>query len=179
MVESEFRLDGIEELQAKLKAVPHEISYKGGRFALRRASMVVAKEAQNNARRIDDLKTAEKIYKNITVRWSSRYFKATGNLRFRVGVLGGARIPEHLRKRRRRPAGQQTLERLGEIEGKGKRNPGGDTFYWRFIEFGTMRYSGTPFLRPALPSKQDEATREFVNQAKKAIDRAIKKANKK
>lgn len=41
----------------------------------------------------------------------------------RVGILGGAR----------------DMGKYGEFKGAGKDNPGGDTFYWRFREFGTSK----------------------------------------
>jgi len=29
-------------------------------------------------------------------------------------------------------------------------NKGGDTFYWRFLEFGTKSIKARPFMRPAM-----------------------------
>lgn len=160
-VESE--LIGADSLDAKLKAVTEEVRYKGGRFALRKAAKIIEVAAKNNAQRIDDPNTPNSIADNITTRWSSRRYKRTGDLGFRVGVRGGAK---------------GAAEAVGEITGKGKGNPGGDTFYWRFVEFGTVNAPAHPFMRPALSRNHGAAQAEFVNQCGKAIDRAVKRASK-
>jgi HK97 gp10 family phage protein len=180
MFDVETKIEGAEALNAKLKAVGHEISYKGGRFGLRKAANLVASDAKSNALRLDDPKTSEQIAKNVAVRWGSRRFKRTGDLMFRVGILGGAapstsRAAEYSRRRRRK-AGVKSLAELGELVGKGKGNPGGDTWYWRLLEFGTRKMAAQPFMRQALESNTNEATNEFVRHAKKAIDRAVKRA---
>ena len=61
----------------------------------------------------------------------------------RVGVLGGAK----------------NYAAYGEIvTGRSaKGNPGGDTFYWRFLEFGTSKMRARPFMRPAMLTKQQAA----------------------
>jgi len=56
--------------------------------------------------------------------------------------------------------------------------PGGDTFYWRFLEFGTETAPAKPFMRKALSSKVQEVQREFIQQYSKAIDRYLAKAAK-
>jgi len=158
-----FKIEGLEEVIAKTKSLSHDIQYKGGRFALRKAANLVADAAKMNADRVDDPATAESIKENISVRFSSRTFRNTGNVAFRVGVLGGARAP---------------ATAVGELQGLGSKNPGGDTFYWRFIEFGTENISAKPFMRPALSQNVDAAIGEFVKQYGPAIDRALKRAKK-
>lgn len=161
----QFSITGIDELLAKLDSVTYDVKRKGGRSALRRAAQVVQKAAQENFIRqsIDDPKTAADISKNITVRWSSRRFKQTGDLGFRIGVLGGAK---------------GYAKASGELKGKGKGNPGGDTWYWRFAEFGKENVAARPFMRPALESNQAQATNTFIVEYGKSIDRAIARAAK-
>lgn len=180
MSNSQFGLHGIESLTAKFGAINYDLKFKGGRAALRRAANLVRAKAEANALRVDDPKTREIIAKNIVVRFSKKRFQSNGDLMFRVGVLGGARMTSEAdRKRRRRKGGSgMTLEELGEISGAGKGNPGGDTFYWRFVEFGTQRNSAKPFMRPALESSAQEATNEFIRSYNRSIDRAINKASK-
>ena len=112
---------------------------------------------------MNDPATPKEIAKNIAIRWSGKHFKSTGELMFRVGVLGGAK---------------GFAAASGEVKGRGKGNPGGDTYYWRFLEFGTSKMAAQPFLRDAIESNQSEAISEFVNQYNIAIDRAIKRAAK-
>ncbi|WP_110641012.1 HK97-gp10 family putative phage morphogenesis protein [Salinicola sp. CPA57] len=169
-----FRIEGVEALNAKLKGVSDDVRLKGGRFALRKAANLVRDQAKANAARVDDPTTNESIAKNIAVRWDGKHFKRTGDLKFRVGVLGGAMAYGDTRLNRRK-------SRVGKEYGTdgSSGNPGGDTWYWRFLEFGTSRQRAQPFMRTALASSIDAATAEFVNQYGKAVDRAIKRAAKK
>lgn len=157
----EFSLTGLDSLLGKLESVKYETKRKGGRAALRKAAQMVRAAAEANAKRIDDPKTAAEISKNIALRWNGRLFKRTGDLGFRVGVLGGARIPKS------KPKG-------GDPGG-----PGGDTRYWAFVEFGTEDTMAQPFMRPALEQSVDQVTNTFVTEYEKALDRAIKRAAKK
>lgn len=146
---------GVDELADRLQAIKYETRYKGGRFALRRAAQVIRDAARAGARRVDDPVTSANIAENITERWASRLYKATGDLGFRVGVLGGA-------------GGSQTSDKLSGL-------PGGDTRHWRHVEFGTERTAARPFLRPAMEQNVQRATDVFIVQYGKALDRALKK----
>lgn len=180
----DFAITGAEQLAARLKGITHDLKYKGGRFALRKSATVVKEAAQANAKSLDDPATANEIAANVAIRWSGKTFKRTGDLAFRVGILGGARDPnppktaEYSRRARAR-RGVSTLESLGEIAGKGKGNPGGDTYYWRFLEFGTAKHpEGKPFLRKALSDNISQATDTFVREYGKKLDREIKRGAK-
>lgn len=163
-----FKLEGIEALTEKLKTLSEDIKYKGGRTALRKAAQLVAKAAAANAMKIDDPDSAENISRNIVdgnkypgVRWSSRRFKSTGDLMFRVGVSGGA-------------GGSRSSEQVASA------NPGGDTRHWRLVEFGSEHNTpARPFMRPALSENIQPATSEFIKEYDKAIDRALRRAKKK
>lgn len=166
MVDSvQFKIDGLDPFLAKLENLKYETKKKGGRAALRKAAQYIRKIAQHNAQKIDDPATANSISRNIVERWNSRLNKRTGDLGFRIGVLGGAR----------------DYSAYGEIKtGKpASANPGGDTFYWRFIEFGTENFGAKPFMRTALSENIDTATEVFIQEYEKTIDRAIKTAKKK
>jgi len=173
-----FKLEGVDELMLKLKAVSRETANKGGRAALRKAAKIVLDAAKSGAQRLDDPKTAEVIAKNLVIRWNGKAFKRTGELGLRIGVLGGARSTGKSALRsasRRRRQGVPSLESLGEISGKGKGNPGGDTFYWRFLEFGTEKIPARPFMRPALSNNVMKASDAFIAEYDKRLTRAIKR----
>lgn len=157
-----FQLKGLDDIQAKLANLTYDAKRKGGRAALRKAAQLVRDDAIRRAQALDDPQSAENISKNIAERWNGRLFKTTGNIGFRIGVLGGAR------------------DESGKIPSKKavKANPGGDTFYWRFVEFGTENMKARPFMRPALATNVDKATDVFVTEFNKGIDRALKKAAK-
>ena len=155
----DFELQGIDEVLARMKSISHDAKYKGGRFALRKAATLVASKAKEGAAKINDPRTTEEIQKNIAVRFSPRRFKATGDLKFRVGVMGGAKA-------------------YGKDE-KLKTLPGGDTRHWRHVEFGSEHNSpARPFMRTALSQNINQAIAEFARHYGPAIDRAIKRAKK-
>lgn len=156
-------LAGVDIVVGKFNEIADDIKRKGGRSSLRKAAQLIRNKAKENAQAIDDPQTPENIAENIVERWSGRRFRNTGDLMFRVGVLGGAKAPAIA---------------VGEIRGQGKNNPGGDTFHWRFKEFGTQFMPADPFLRRALSDNIQAATNEFVSQYDKALDRAIRRAKK-
>lgn len=158
MADVNFKLEGLEELLGKLESVTYDMKYKGGRFALRKAAQVIREKAKANAQRLDDPETAKNTAANIVERWDGKMFRATGNLGFRVGVMGGA-------------GGSRKAEALAGL-------PGGDTRTWRHLEFGTSKTAAQPFMRTALSENISEATSEFVRQYEKALDRAIRKSAK-
>lgn len=173
-------LKGVGELNAKLQRLTKDVQFKGGRSALRAGALEIAAQVRANALTINDPKTAQEIAKNVAVRFSPKTFQSSGLLKMRVGILGGARAPEGSKQarateRRRQRRGNTSLDDLGEIAGKGSSNPGGDTYYWRFVEFGTQRAPAHPFVQPALQQAGQQAANTFTTQLDKAIDRAIKK----
>lgn len=155
----EFSITGLDSLLGKLDSVTDDVKRKGGRFALRKAAQVIRDAAKQNAKRIDDPQTAADISANLVERWNGRLFKRTGDLGFRVGVMGGA-------GGRKSGAEQSSL-------------PGGDTRHFRYVEFGTEKTAARPFLRPALESNIGAATDVFVREYERALDRALKRAAKK
>jgi HK97 gp10 family phage protein len=154
-----FNIQGLDSLLGKLENLKYETKKKGGRSALRKAAQLVRDAAKQGASVIDDPETRADIEANIVERWNSRLFKRTGDLGFRVGVLGGA-------------GGNATSESLSGL-------PGGDSRHWRHIEFGREGVPARPFMRPALANNIDAATNVFVSEFEKTIDRALKRAAKK
>lgn len=152
---ADVQITGVDELNAKLAALTYETRRKGGRAALRRAAMVIVNQAKTNAAQLDDAATGRSIANNIAARWSSRFFKQTGgDMMFRVGVQGGARVTE--------PGNPDT-------------GSGGPTPHWRFLELGTSEHAARPFLRPAAEQKSQQVMDTFMMEYNKAIDRAIKR----
>lgn len=154
----DFKLIGMNEVLGRLDSISHDAKYKGGRFALRKAANLVRDKARANAAQLDDPSSDENIAKNIVVRWSGRTFKSTGDLKFRVGVMGGA-------GGRAKGAAYDSL-------------PGKDTRHWRMLEFGTSKMRARPFMRRALSENTSQAIDEFARHFEPAINRAIKRAKK-
>lgn len=149
-----FDIDGLDEILKKFKNISDDLEYKGGRFALRKAAQVVRDAAKENARIIDDPETRADIEKNIVERWSTRTFKTTGDLKFRVGVMGGA-------------GGSAKADTLDGL-------PGGDTRHWRYLEFGTEKHRAQPFMRRALTDNINKAIQKFVSEYDKKLTRLTK-----
>lgn len=166
MADIEFQLTGLDAVLKKMRALPVDVRMKGARFAGRKAANVIRDAAVERASQLNDPATKEEIAKNIVVRFSRQRFRRTGDVAFRVGVLGGARqygnTRENVRKRR---AGKTYATDGSSV------NPGGDTFYWRFLEFGTQRMAARPFMRPALSENTEAATTEFTSQLNRWLDR--------
>lgn len=150
-----FSLIGADELVATLKTVNNDVRYKSGRFALRKAANLVAKALKEGALRLDDPETGRSIADNVAVRFSSRTFKRTGKLMFRVGIKHGAVLSKG-----------------------GDKSVNAPTPHWRLLEFGTQNMAARPFARPALERNVGPATTEFLRQFKKKLDRAVKSARK-
>lgn len=151
----EFALEGIDSLVGKLEAISYDMKRKGGRTALRKAAQVVANKAKEGAERLDDPETGRSIAANIALRWNGRLFKLNGDLGFRVGVLHGA-----------------VLKNGGDLSANSP------TPHWRLLEFGTAKMAAQPFMRKALADSISEVTSTFITEYEKAIDRAIKRADK-
>lgn len=176
-----FDITGADLLQAKLKGLSDEVGLKAANTAARKAAQLVARAAYANALRLDDPATGEQIAKNIWdggskypgVRKRGKRTLEEGATGYRVGVAGGARAYANTSANRRKGRVGKKYETLGD-----KSNPGGDTFYWRFLELGTEKIAATPFLRPAMESNQQRATEVFVEEFNAAIDRVIARAQK-
>ena len=144
-----IRIDGLDALRDKLR----RLQGTGARRVLTRASRAgmqeTRKKARVNAKGLDDPKTAENIAKNIAIKVNSKRFNSAGVILARVGVTGGAQ------------------------QGKGGGGNGGDTYYWRFLEFGTSNMAARPFLRPAMEPAQ--ITQAFVTAFREALDKELQK----
>lgn len=170
LVASEFKIEGLDAVLKKMRALPVDVRMKGARFAGRKAANLIRDAAVANASRINDPATREEIAKNIVVRFATRESRRTGDVMFRVGVLGGARQyaknRENVRKRR---AGSSYST------GGSSGNPGGDTFYWRYQEHGTQNMAARPFMLPALEQNADAATSIFATNLDSWLDRYFRR----
>lgn len=153
-----FSILGASEVAFKMKAVTDDVKLRGGRFALRKAAEFLAQAVRDNSRAIDDPKTERSIPANVDIRWNRKRYDTNGELGFRVGIRGGA-------------GGKL---KAGALSG----NPGGDTRYWRHIEFGTSHSRAQPFMRRALADNIGPITGIFVEEFGRALTRAIKRASK-
>lgn len=145
-------IHGADEIMRKLHKLPNRIGKNAMRRALRKGANVIKKKAVVNAKKIDRLSSKNKIWKNIAVQSASaKYTKWAGGPAMRIGIRGGAR------------------------SGGSGPGAGGDTFYWRFVEFGTSHSRAEPFMRPAAAESVTEVINVTANDMKIQLDKELAK----
>ena len=154
-------VQGLAAIERKLKLLPERVGRNAMRRALRKGANVIRDMARNNAQRIDDPDTKEQIAKNIAVAGGGRTReREAGGVMMRVGVRGGAKV--------RKGGGTYHV-------GGSKSNPGGDTFYWRFVELGTSRTRAQPFMQPAAASGAGKAASAITEAMKVELNKELAK----
>ena len=148
----EFNIEGLDEVQEKLKRLSNpRLMKNAARRSARKAMATVRDAARSGAKNIDDPQTAEKIWKNIAI--AAGKTRNPNEVVMRVGVRGGASFSN--------------------------KNPpktsGGDTRHWRWLEFGSMHNPPTPFMRPALQNNIQAVTNSFAENFNKEIDKELAK----
>ena len=119
------------------------------RKAGRQGMNIVRNAARQSARAFDDPSTPTKIWKNIVTQGGRS--RDANEVKIRVGIKGGARIPytNNAENRRARRVGQ-SYHNYGSV------------FYWRFLELGTSKMPAVPFMRPALSNNVSQVTQRFA-----------------
>lgn len=168
VAEVKFELIGLDEVVKKLGLLPDRFAYRGMRRATRKGAVVVRDAARRKALAIDDPKTANMISRNIEIRQGRKRSEIkVGGPIVRIGVAGGAR----------------NMRKYGEFKGKGKGNPGGDTWYWRLIEFGFYNEKSgrdvpaNPFMRSSFSESSGKVVDTIVTAANGELDKEIAKLN--
>lgn len=155
----EAKLTGFDEIQKKL--APFSRNSRAMRRILTRAGRSGMKSTRDkvkaNAKALDDPKDPRKIWKNIYTKINSKHFNSRGYIVAKVGIRGGAKSPPKGTKKDAATSGA----------------PGGDTFYWRFLEFGTAHATAHPFMRPAF--KPEQIQLDFSKHVSGAIAKEVKK----
>jgi HK97 gp10 family phage protein len=127
----EIKITGARDLIDRMSKLPDKLQKKGAVAAARKAMRLVVNAARAEARNLDDPETREIIPKNIVSQNSPKGGRRIGGVVMRVGVRGGAAYSE-------------------QMKAKAASNPGGYTWYWRFLELGTGQITAEPFLLPAM-----------------------------
>lgn len=159
-------LDGVLERMGEIKN-PRKRKNAATRSA-RKAMNIVRKDAVAAAKTLDDNQSAERIWKNIATRPAKT--KGTNFVLMRVGVRGGAMQYAKTKANVRAGRAGETYNTEGS-----KKNPGGDTWYWRLLEIGTSKMPARPFMRPALNNNKDAVQTAFVEDFKEQLDKEIAK----
>lgn len=134
----------------------------------RKAMNIVRKDAVAGAKALNRPETPNRIWRNIATRPAK--IKGTNFVLMRVGVRGGAMQYAKTKANVRAGRAGETYNTDGS-----KKNPGGDTFYWRFLELGTSKAPARPFMRPALNNNKDAIQTAFVEDFKEQLDKELAK----
>lgn len=153
-------LHGLDDVLAKLKALPPEIVSKSGgpvKTALRKGAKVIADEAVRNIRRVTQPEEGEGyvptgfLAKSVVVRRDPKPQRSGANERYRV-----------LLSRKKYPG-----RKLGTIA------------TGRYLEFGTEKQPAEPWMGPAYISKRQQALDTVVRELNAGIDRIVRKLSRK
>ena len=148
----EFNIEGLDEVQEKLKRLGNpRLMKNAARRSARKAMAIVRDAARSGAKAIDDPQTSEKIWKNIAT--AAGKTRNPNEVIMRVGVRGGASFSN--------PNPPNTS--------------GGDTRHWRWVELGSVHNTPVPFMRPALQNNIQAVTNSFAENFNKEIDKELAK----
>ena len=162
-------ITGLDEVEANFKKIGNPRKQKNTTTrAARRAMNIVRKAAADNAKSIDDTETPNRIWKNIATRTGRT--RGTDMVLMRVGVRGGAQEYAKTKANVRKGRAGKTYATAGS-----KKNPGGDTWYWRLLETGTSKMPARPFMRIALWNNTENVKAEFVESFGTEIEKELKK----
>lgn len=156
MADVDVNIEGLDEVLRKMRLLgnPRRTRNAATRAA-RKAMNVVRDAARQNAKAIDEPETVEKIWKNIKVGAGKTRDKSL--VIMRVGVDGGAAMNA-----------RSDLQALAA-------KSGGNTTYWRFLEYGTSKIPAVPFMRPALANNVQKVTDTFSQSFSAELDKEIAK----
>ncbi|WP_290614746.1 HK97-gp10 family putative phage morphogenesis protein [Arsukibacterium sp. UBA3155] len=135
-----FKITGLNDALKRMANTSPKQQGKAYRSAARSSMLPVRNAVRNGARRVDNPATNRSIAANVAVRSMPRRKLRSaggrvGDIGISVGILGGARQYAETKENRRKGRAGQTYKTGGS-----RTNPGGDTWYWRLIEFGRSAF---------------------------------------
>ncbi len=110
-------------------------------------------EIKRAARNLDNIETKERIFRNIAARYAPRMSRVNGGAAYRIGVIGGAKKTDET-------------------------GPGGVTYHWRFLEFGTRTSPAKPFFRPTVEAHKEKVLSLAMDAAVEELEKQLKKMRK-
>ena len=153
------RVEGLAQLQRALFALPLALRGRPLNSAVLAGARVIQQKAKDHARLIHRTGTLEK---NIVTARSRR-----------GTTLGRAEYAVLVRRVKRAYAGTRKNRRLHRV-GK-KYYTYGDAFYWRYLEFGTVKMRPRPLLRAAFEAEKKRAVEVIKARLAQAIDEQARK----
>ena len=158
MAESIVKVEGLRELQAKLKALPVKLQGKPMRNALQSGAKLVKTRARDLVS-VDTGFLREAIIQYPVKRGEHQYsdqVRVGVRKRVRKGAKLSKKYKAALNLRRRRSSNQRSVTPK----------------YWRYLEFGTSRMPARPFLRPAFEREKMPASERIKQRMREEIEKA-------
>lgn len=152
-----IKIEGLKELDAKLREFGPKVAENGLRAATRAAAVVFANALKGAA----PVKTGL-LKANLVA--SKRRASGANHARYAARVKPGP-IKKYVSNR-----SNKRMNRVGQ-----KYQTEGPAFYARFVEYGTSKWRGHPFMRQAFGASYDSALDAFKKRLRKAVDDAAKK----
>lgn len=153
-----IKVEGLQELQRKLLALPKKVQGKPTRGALNSGAKLIKVRARELVA-VDTGFLREAIIQ-YPVKQSEHAYSDQVRVGVRKRVRKGAKLSKKykaaLSARRRRSSAQRSVTPK----------------YWRYLEFGTSRMAARPFLRPAFEREKASAVSRIAQRMREEIDKA-------
>lgn len=143
-----IQITGLADLEKRLLDFPNRIAKNIMAGALSSGAAIIRDEARKLAPR----DTGEMV-RDIMIK-KARQSKGSDFIEYQVFVRSGKK---------------------SRLAGK-KRNVDRDSFYWRFVEFGTSKMAAKPFMRPAFEKMKSQAVERFREYLAARIDKEAAKS---
>lgn len=168
-----IRIEGLEGVLATLRQLPAEVVSKNGgpvRAALRKAALVIQRQAQANV---------DKIVADPNI--GGRASKSSGALRDAI-TSKRVRMPAGVKGERFWVGIAPLKKKYADTKQNRRKQRVGKSYvvlppayYAWFLERGTERQGAKPFMRPAFEARKGEAVAIFTRELPVAIDRIVKR----
>lgn len=159
MARTVVRVEGLRELGQAMQALGSEVSGKIAHAMVSAAARLVRDEAKKLAPEDTGF-----LKQNIIVK---KLRKSETSLTSEYGM--------GVRKYKRKYADTRFNRRKGQA---GKTYELDDAYYWRYLEFGTVKMAARPFIRPAFDNNRMRAIEVMKATGQRRIMAAAKKAAK-
>jgi HK97 gp10 family phage protein len=151
-----MRVEGLDELAQKMRMMAPRLAKNGLRAAVYAGAKVIRDEARLRA-----------------PRWTGPVSKGHPP----PGTLRRSIIMKQIREQSdaRRQTFYVAVRHGKQYRNQGKKgNLSQDAFYWRFVEFGTVKMSARPFMRPAFEAKKREAVEAIKQRLAEKVEESAK-----
>jgi HK97 gp10 family phage protein len=154
----EVTIQGLSELMKAMQELPKALEKKVMRQAVGAGAILIRKTAQDLVARRTGL-----IAKAIRVSFNKRE-STPGRIVYHVFV---SKKVKGMKRYRYRPGNwKNPVGYTGKVE-----DVMWDAFYWRFLEFGTVKMAAKPFMRPAFDSINREAAEVIKGKLADGIEK--------